>query len=55
MKAENEKGCLNQSLSEYEPPTMETFSEEELFEEMETVSVQACQSYNPDGVIGNID
>ncbi|MEW5804171.1 MAG: hypothetical protein AB1847_18910 [bacterium] len=36
---------LNQSLPVYEPPTMITYSEEELLEEMETMSVQACTSF----------
>jgi hypothetical protein len=58
MKAEKGKGYLNnqsQSLSKYEPPTMITYSEEELLEEMETISVQACQSYHPSkGPISNI-
>jgi hypothetical protein len=47
MKAE--KGYPNNqelSLSKYEPPVMITYSEEELLEDIETMSVQACQSFN---------
>jgi hypothetical protein len=33
------------SLPKYEAPTMVTYSEEELLEDIETMSVQACQSF----------
>jgi len=46
MKAE--KGYSNnqeRSLPKYEPPTMITYSEEELLDDIETMSVQACTSF----------
>ncbi|MEW6380293.1 MAG: hypothetical protein AB1611_11900 [bacterium] len=48
MKTEEKKKHFDnndQSLSTYEPPTMITYSEQELLEEMEGMSVQACSGF----------
>lgn len=46
MKAEKEKNLNKQgrSLPKYEPPTMITYSEEELLDDIETMSVQTVTS-----------
>ena len=57
MKAEKGKNPNNpeRSLPAYEPPVMITYSEEELLDDIETMSVQACvsafSSYHDTGVI----
>jgi hypothetical protein len=52
MKDEKEKNLNNQkrSLPKYEPPAMITYSEEDLLDDIETMSVQACSSFH--GVVG---